>query len=92
MQGDILGQLGSIMSARSDTFVIRTYGDNKNPVTGAILGRAWCEAVVQRLPNYMNASKDFPETAPASLNDMTNKKFGRRFQVISFRWLGPNDI
>jgi Tfp pilus assembly protein PilX len=92
MQGDILGQLGSVMAARSDTFVIRTYGDNKNPVTGAILGRAWCEAVVQRLPDYMKASLDSPETAPASLNDTTNKQFGRRFQVISFRWLGPNDI
>ena len=92
MQGDLLAQLGSVISARSDTFVIRTYGENKNPITGAILGRAWCEAVVQRLPDYMNATKDYPETPPALLTDTTNKKFGRRFQVISFRWLSPSDI
>ena len=91
LQGDILASLGSVISARSDTFVIRTYGDTQNPVTGAVTARAWCEAVVQRLPDYLNTS-DSADTAPANLTQSDNKKFGRRFVVVSFRWLSPSDI
>ena len=91
MQGDLLASLGSVISARSDTFVIRTYGDTQNPVTGAVTARAWCEAVVQRLPEYLNTA-DSADTAPANLTQSDNKKFGRRFVVVSFRWLSPSDI
>jgi hypothetical protein len=69
-----------------------------NPATQDIQGRAWCEAVVQRLPEYMNdaaassASGDPAITAPASLQNADNKKFGRRYKIISFRWLSSNDI
>jgi hypothetical protein len=91
LQGDILASLGSVISARSDTFVIRTYGDTQNPVTGAVTARAWCEAVVQRLPDYLNTA-DSAETAPANLSQTDNKKFGRRFVIVSFRWLSPSDI
>jgi len=54
MQGDVLQSIGSVLTARSDTFVIRTYGEVLNPLdsTAAPISRAWCEAVVQRLPDY----------------------------------------
>jgi len=91
-QADLLSTLGPAISARSDTFRIRTYGDVKNPVTGEITGRAWCEAVVQRMPDYLNSTADAAETAPASLTDNSNKVFGRRFTIIDFRWLTPSDI
>ncbi|MDF3056325.1 MAG: hypothetical protein K0R17_540 [Rariglobus sp.] len=95
-QGDVLSTIGAGLSARSDTFIIRTYGDTMNPVTGDINGRAWCEAVVQRLPEYV-APSIAPETRlddslPSSLAKTTNQAFGRKFKIISFRWLSPSDI
>ncbi len=47
-QADVLTALGPILTARSDTFRIRAYGEATNPVTQRIEGRAWCEAIVQR--------------------------------------------
>ena len=95
-QGDVLSTIGAGLSARSDTFLIRTYGDTMNPVTGDITGRAWCEAVVQRLPEYVDTSIA-PETRlddslPSSAAKITNQAFGRKFKIISFRWLSPSDI
>jgi hypothetical protein len=53
-QADVLQTLGHRLTARGDTFVIRTYGDAKDP-SGRVTSRAWCEAVVQRLPDYVRA-------------------------------------
>ncbi len=53
-QGDILQALAPILTVRGDTFKVRTYGEVLNPVTGAIEARAWCEAIVQRMPEYLN--------------------------------------
>lgn len=89
-QADILQAIGPVIAARSDTFIIRTYGDVVNPVTQAIAGRAWCEAVVQRVPNYVDSSDD-ATVAPAVANAM-NQSMGRRFKIIAFRWLRPSDI
>jgi Tfp pilus assembly protein PilX len=105
-QADILQAIGPVLSARSDTFIIRTYGDVMNPATGSTSpeGRAWCEAIVQRTPDYVdqtdsaltgnNDTKGNPllNAVSPSLTNTTNQHFGRRFKVISFRWLGPNDI
>lgn len=92
-QGDLLATLGAGLSARSDTFVIRTYGDAFNPALGVTTGQAWCEAVVQRLPDYIvpkASGGNDPDETPAA--NSTNEKFGRRYQIISFRWLAPTDI
>ncbi|HSI08465.1 MAG TPA: hypothetical protein VK985_07720 [Rariglobus sp.] len=91
-QADLLQSLGPVLSARSDTFVIRTYGDAVNPVTTELEGRAWCEAVVQRVPDYVNASVDAAYIEPSALTDSINRTMGRRFRVVSFRWLSPEDI
>ncbi|HSI08229.1 MAG TPA: hypothetical protein VK985_06540 [Rariglobus sp.] len=90
-QADLLTSLGSSLTARSDTFRIRTYGDTVNPATGSTEGRAWCEVIVQRQPDYVDASANASTVAPGSATTL-NKNFGRRFTIISFRWLSSNDI
>jgi hypothetical protein len=88
-QGDILAAVGPVVAVRSDTFRIRSYGEALDP-EGRIIARAWCEAVVQRMPEFVDSS-DAPETATESLTDI-NKAFGRRFTVTSFRWLGKEEV
>ena len=91
LQGDILQSLGNAMAARSDTFTIRTYGDVQDPLNpGVTKSRAWCEAVVQRFPDFVDPTNS-PDTATGSLTTI-NKNLGRRFRIVSFRWLGPDDI
>ena len=88
LQSDLLASLGANLSARSDTFTIRTYGDTVNPATGAVLGRAWCEAIVQRTPDYVDTTA--PDATPAAGSPA--ETFGRRYQIVGFRWLSPSDI
>ncbi len=90
MQQDLVQALSPAMTARSDTFAIRTYGEVRNQSTGAVESKAWAEAVVQRLPDYVNPAADASHTYPPTNAD--NLKFGRRFEVVSFRWLSPNEI
>ncbi len=75
-QADLLQPLGPFIQVRSDTFLVRAYGDVRNPVTGDIDGRAWCEAVVQRLPEPMD---DYAT-------------YGRVFEIVMFRWLTQDEI
>jgi len=118
MQQDIVQALAPVMTVRSDTFVIRVYGEADNPSTKAVEGRAWGEAVVQRLPDYVDQTDPALTTAPSTTSahvippitsaignatpiydstgapilDATNQTFGRRFKIVSFHWLNPNDI
>jgi len=91
-QGDILTALAPVLFARSDTFLIRSYGEAVNPATGATEGRAWCEATVQRVPEYFDSSADAAVVMPDALTSALNLRYGRRFKVISFRWLTRSDI
>jgi len=96
-QSDLLQSLAPALSARSDTFVIRTYGEALDPLnspaapaTPVVKSRVWCEAVVQRMPDYVDASQR--PTLQPSLANTQNQTFGRRFRIVSFRWLSPDDI
>ena len=89
-QGDVLSAIGSHITVRGDTFSIRCYGDSTDKKTGKILARAWCEAVVQRLPGFADPS-DAPEMETAQLKP-ANAAFGRRFEIVSFRWLSSDEI
>lgn len=88
LQGDVLQALGPALSARSDTFVIRAYGDSANPATGEVTGRAWCEAVVQRTTDYVDSTP--AASAPAAGTPAAT--FGRAYKITGFRWLSAEDI
>jgi len=90
-QADLLQVIGPSLSARSDTFRIRAYGETLDADTGNPIAKAWCEAVVQRLPEYLDPS-DAPTARGTGIASPINQKFGRRFQVVSFRWLSPHEI
>lgn len=89
-QADIMSALAPVLFARSDTFLIRTYGEVINPATGVMEGRAWCEAVVQRFPEPLAAANSSAITDIEYRNPPGD--FGRRFKIISFRWLTTADI
>ena len=92
MQQDLVQSLAPAIAARSDTFVIRVYGEVRNPLrpTAGAEGAAWGEAVVQRVPDLVDASQ-LAETDLSAMN-ATNTTLGRRFKVVSFRWLASNEI
>lgn len=111
MQQDLVQAFSPVMAARSDTFVIRTYGEKTDPLTDKSVATAYCEAVVQRVPDFVDQT-DGALTTPQSgfanaAGDATpvyqsdgvtrivnpiNEKFGRRFKIVSFRWLTSNDL
>jgi len=88
-QADVLQSLAPVITCRSDTFTIRTYGESLDPA-GNVNARVWCEAVVQRTPSFIEPS-DPPETRPKDVNPV-NGKFGRRYEIVSFRLLHPSEI
>ena len=105
-QADILLPLAPRMRPRSDTFTIRSYGSAFS-LNGDVLGTAYCEAVVQRVPEYVDDSQNDPWDEPmADPHDYAgrirpedsqilfgpNKAFGRKFKVVSIRWLSEDEI
>ncbi len=103
IQSDLLKPISNTLSVRDDTFRIRAYGDSLDP-NGNIVARAWCEAIVQRLPEYSDPGDDpdvpAREMTPgggfssidASALAPANRRFGRKFQIQGFRWLGASEI
>jgi hypothetical protein len=89
-QADILTPIAPVLAARSDSFIIRAYGESVDK-NGTVLARAWCEAVVERDKEFVDPSEK-PETGVTVLKSGANKLFGRRYQVASFRWLHPDEV
>ena len=56
IQSDLLKPIANTLSVRDDTFRIRAYGDSRDK-SGNIVARAWCEAIVQRVPEYCDAKQ-----------------------------------
>lgn len=90
LQGDLLQTLAPLLQPRSDSFLIRAMGEARD-ANGKLLATAICEARVQREISYINPNDD-PETRPDDLDSDINQIFGRRFGVISFRWLSSKEI
>ena len=109
LQNDVLKVIGPALASRSDTFVIRAYGDATD-LSGAV-ARGLLEAVVQRMPEFVDDA-DPPEsgcaapkptslvvpaenqTGEAALRPgltQANRTFGRKFKVISIRWVRPDE-
>ena len=89
-QADVIRNLAPRLTARSDTFRIRAYGEVRN-ASDNIIAMAMCEAVVQRLPEYVDSGNNEPWDEGNALN-ATNQKFGRRFEIRNFRWLDESEI
>jgi hypothetical protein len=90
LQGDLLQSLSPLMQVRSDYFRIRSYGEARDK-SGNVIAKAWCEAFVQRSPDYVDSSEK-PETAALDLRSTANTRFGRKLHIVSFRWLSPSEI
>jgi hypothetical protein len=88
-QADVLRPIAPILSARDDTFTIRAHGDARDK-NGKIVSRAVCEAVVRRTRDYVDAKDAADLTTPPV--SAVNKTFGRRFEMVGFRWLSPSEI
>ncbi|WP_367873920.1 hypothetical protein [Luteolibacter sp. Populi] len=89
-QADILTPIAPVLSARSDSFIVRAYGESVDG-EGKVLARAWCEAVVERSKDFVD-SADKPEIPIASLTSEANTNFGRRYKVAAFRWLHQDEV
>jgi hypothetical protein len=88
-QADILRPLAPILSARDDTFTIRAYGESRD-ADGTVRARAWCEATVRRERDFLDPA-DEPDITTQPTKEV-NQTFGRRFKVISFRWLNTDEV
>ncbi len=134
-QADILQAIAPSITARSDTFLIRFYGDTRSQTPNSpIQAKAYGEAIVQRMPEYVDPSDEAAERIFRGDNGMSqddlqrispnplqegmhlsidgpryngspisnvrvesnlnpiNTQFGRRFEIVAFRWLDEEDI
>lgn len=90
-QGDLLQVIGSFASVRSDTFRIRSYGSSEDPISGETISQAWCEAIVQRIPEPLVPNATDPSDANY-WEPQSSDAFGRKFKVIGFRWLNEDEV
>lgn len=80
-QSTILNLISGILSVRSDTFLVRAYGDAVDPADPSkIWAKAYCEAIIQR------THEEYGDVASATL------EIDRKFEVVAFRWLAPSEI
>ncbi|QTN32618.1 hypothetical protein HZ994_09825 [Akkermansiaceae bacterium] len=101
IQSDLLKPISNTLSVRDDTFRIRAYGESLD-AKGKVVARAWCEAIVQRMPEYYDPSNPAETPVREMGNDGAfkdsgklsgdNLRFGRRFVVESFRWLNEKEV
>lgn len=101
IQSDLLKPIANTLSVRDDTFRIRAYGEALD-ASGKVIAKAWCEAIVQRTPEYTDSTNDSSVAARnidangdfvdnAALTEV-NRRFGRKFRIQNFRWLNSSEI
>jgi hypothetical protein len=82
-QADILTSIAPLLTARSDTFMIRSMGSKEESEDADAISTAWVEMLVQRMPQAVDADQD---------DLYTTGPFGREFKIISMRYLDEEDI
>ena len=88
-QADVLRPIAPVLSARDDTFTIRAYGDSLDK-SGNVVAQAWCEAVVKRTRDFCDDS-DSADSAEPPVSP-TNILFGRKYEIVTFKWLNANEV
>jgi Tfp pilus assembly protein PilX/Arc/MetJ-type ribon-helix-helix transcriptional regulator len=91
LQADLLQALEPVLTVRSDTFKIRSYGNVLDPITGEVSSEAYVEAIVQRIPDYVDVNES-ADTAVDDLSSTSNKLAGRRFNIVDIRFLDQSEI
>ena len=97
-QADLLQKIAPFLNARSDTFIIRGYGEVTDPISGTVQANATCEVVLKRSYNYINIEENASGESKYTFNSAEkvfqqgalsprNKDFGRRFEIVSIHWL-----
>jgi hypothetical protein len=72
--------------------MIRSYGNSTGPFTDSSEAESYFELVVQRAPEYSDSSGNYtPDAEPDSLSAL-NEDFGRRYEIVSQRWIDKGDI
>lgn len=87
-QADVLARMGHNLSARSDTFLIRTYGTYMDPASGQQRSDVWIEAYLQRVPVPVVVLADNHPDYDASDPDnriSASGNFGRQFELLAYR-------
>jgi hypothetical protein len=91
-QMDVLNSVGPNLTARSDTFVVRAYGEAHDDA-GNVIGKAWVEVVVQRTTEYvaMAVGQKFPEHTELNrrklayrVNSNANKEYDKQVLVETY--------
>jgi hypothetical protein len=70
--------------------MIRAYGEARDS-SGKVTATARCEAVIQRTIDYVDPNADAPKVRADQLTSVANQRFGRRMEIISFKWLSPQE-
>ena len=65
--------------------MVRAYGESRD--AKGIVTRAWCEAIVQRTPQPVA-----PDETGLNPESGGGTDLGRRFEMVSFRWLRPDEV
>lgn len=85
-QAEVLESIGHKLTTRSDSFIIHAHGQTTHPFSSKTKAQASCQALVQRLPEYLDATENSPEDTQDNLSPL-NQRFGRRFKILSFKWI-----
>lgn len=88
-QADILRPIAPVLSVRDDTFTVRAYGDALDK-KGNVIAQAWCEAVVKRTRDFSDQSDAADAIDPPTV--ARNITFGRKYEIVSFRWLNSDEV
>jgi len=90
-QQDVLTGIAPYLTTRSDTYLVRAYGDAVNPFDASeVVARAYCEAIVQRLHQKHPSEPDAAD--PMTIAGANAGEYGRQFRVIAFRWMTGDEI
>jgi hypothetical protein len=97
-QADVLRGIAPILSARDDTFTIRGYGDARDASGREIKASAVCEATIRRTRSFVDPADDAASSTLSGTSGAVpakrpvNERFGRRFEIVSFRWVAQDEI